>query len=213
VFAGFAAVGAPGFSLSASLFALAGFLLGAAVGGGMITWSGRDRGLLLRAGTAAEVVLAGAALLLVGLSGDPGVSHGTLAVSGSFGSNIADGVAALLAIAMGIQNAVARKLAVPDMTTTVLTMLLTGLGADFRAVIRERGRVDRAALSVLSRRLLVVATMLAGGVSAAWLVLNVSPLAALALGTALLAVAAIGAALAASRPGDWRLAPVPPVNR
>ena len=55
--------------------------------------------------------------------------------------------------------------------------------------------------------------MLAGGVSAAWLVLNVSPLAALALGTALLALTAVGAALAASRPGDWRLAPAPPANR
>ena len=216
VFAGFALVGAPGFSLSASLFALAGFLLGAAAGGGMIARSGRDRGLLLRASTAAEVVLAGAALLLVGLSGDPGASHGTLAVSSSFGPNVADGVAALLAIAMGIQNAVARKLAVPDMTTTVLTMLLTGLGADFRAVLRERGRIDRSdrtALSDLSRRLLVVATMLAGGVSAAWLVLNVSPLSALALGTALLALTAAGAALAASRPGDWRLAPAPPASR
>jgi uncharacterized membrane protein YoaK (UPF0700 family) len=216
VFAGFAVVGAPGFSLSASLFALAGFLLGAAAGGAMITRSGRDRGMLMRAGTAAEVVLAGAALLLVGLSGDPGVTHGTLAVSGSFGPNVADGVAALLAIAMGIQNAVARKLAVPDMTTTVLTMLLTGLGADFRAVVRERGRIDRAdrtALSDLSRRLLVVATMLAGGISAAWLVLNVSPLAGLALGTALLAVAAVGAVLAARRPGDWRLAPAPPASR
>lgn len=215
VFAGFALVGAPGFSLSASLFALAGFLLGAAAGG-MITRSGRDRGLLLRASTAAEVVLAAAALLLVALSGDPGVSHGTLAVSASFGPDVADGIAALLAIAMGVQNAVARKLAVPDMTTTVLTMLLTGLGADFRAVLRERGRVGRAnrtALSDLSRRLLVVATMLAGGVSAAWLVLNVSPLAALALGTALLALTAVGAALAASRPGDWRLAPAPPANR
>lgn len=212
VFAGFAVVGAPGFSLSASLFALAGFLAGAAAGGGMITWAGRDRGLLVRAGTAAEAVLAAAALLLAGLSGDPGVSHGTLAVSGSFGPFIADGVAALLAIAMGIQNAVARKLAVPDMTTTVLTMLLTGVGADFRAVIRERGRVDRAALSDLGRCLLVVATMLAGGVGAAWLVLNVSPLSALSLATALLALAAIGAALAASRPGDWRLAPVPPVK-
>jgi len=216
VFAGFAVVGAPGFSLSASLFALAGFLVGAAAGGGMITWAGRDRGLLLRASTGAELALAAAALLLVGLSGDPGVSHGTLAVSDSFGPAVADGVAALLAIAMGIQNAVARKLAVPDMTTTVLTMLLTGLGADFRAVIRQRGRIDRAdraALSDLGRRLLVVATMLAGAVGAGWLVLNVSPLSALTLGTALLALAAIGAALAASRPGDWRLAPLPPVSR
>jgi Protein of unknown function (DUF1275) len=38
-----------------------------------------------------------------------------------------------------IQNAVARKLAVPDMTTTVLTMTLTGLGADLRAVFQDRG--------------------------------------------------------------------------
>ena len=114
---------------------------------------------------------------------------------------------------MGIQNAVARKLAVPDMTTTVLTMLLTGLGADFRAVLRERGRADRTdrtAVSDLGRRLLVVATMLAGAVGAAWLVLNVSPLSALILGTALLALAFIGAALAASRPGQWRQAPAPP---
>src|SRR3984885_7846054 len=63
VFAGFAAVGAPGFSLSASLFALAGFLVGAALGGGMITWAGRDRGLLMRASTGAELVLAAASLL------------------------------------------------------------------------------------------------------------------------------------------------------
>jgi uncharacterized membrane protein YoaK (UPF0700 family) len=216
VFAGFAVVGAPGFSLSASLFALAGFLIGAALGGVMITRAGRDRGLLMRTSTGAELVLAAAALLLVGLSGDPGVSHGTLAASGSFSPDVADGVAALLAIAMGVQNVVARKLAVPDMTTTVLTMLLTGLGADFRAVIRERGRADRAdrtALSDLGRRLLVVATMLAGAVSAAWLVLNVSPLSALALGTALLALAAIGAAVAASRPGQWRLGPPPPASR
>jgi len=217
VFAGFAVVGAPGFSLSASLFALAGFLVGAAVGGGLIAWVGRDRAALLRAGTAVEVVLVTAALLLAGLSGDPGVSHGTLSMAGGpFGPYVTAGAAALLALAMGIQNAVARKLAVPDMTTTVLTMLLTGLGADFRAVIRERRRIDRAdraALADLGRRLLVVAAMLAGAVSAAWLVLNVSPLSALALATGLLALAAIGAAVAASRPGDWRLAPAPPAKR
>jgi hypothetical protein len=31
---------------------------------------------------------------------------------------------------MGVQNAVARQLAVPDLTTTVLTMTLTGIAAD-----------------------------------------------------------------------------------
>jgi hypothetical protein len=33
---------------------------------------------------------------------------------------------AALAIAMGMQNAVARRLAVPDLTITVLTLTLTG---------------------------------------------------------------------------------------
>jgi uncharacterized membrane protein YoaK (UPF0700 family) len=96
-------------------------------------------------------------------------------------------------------------------------MLLTGLGADFRAVIRERGRIDaadRAALADLGRRLLVVATMLAGAVSGGWLVLNVSPLSALIVATGLLALAAIGAVIAASRPGDWRIAgPAPRAAR
>src|SRR5580698_1872421 len=155
VFTGFAIVGAPGFSLSASLFALAGFLAGAAFGGLLIARTGRDRGLLLRAGAAAELVLAAAALLLAGLSGAAGVSHGTTGMTGgAFGPAVTDGLAAMLAVAMGIQNAVARKLAVPDMTTTVLTMTLTGLGADFRAVLRERGRVDgtdRPALRDLGR--------------------------------------------------------------
>jgi uncharacterized membrane protein YoaK (UPF0700 family) len=214
VFAGFAMVGAPGFSLSASLFALAGFLAGAAFGGMLIARTGRDRGLLLRAGAAAELVLAAAALLLAGLSGAAGVSHGTTGMTGgAFGPAVSDGLAAMLAVAMGIQNAVARKLAVPDMTTTVLTMTLTGLGADFRAVLRERGRVDgtdRPALSDLGRRLLVIATMLAGAVAGAWLVLDVSPLSGLSLGTALLAVVAIGAVLAASRPGTWRAVPGAP---
>jgi len=36
----------------------------------------------------------------------------------------------MLAVAMGAQNAVARRLAVPDLTTTVLTLTVTGLVAD-----------------------------------------------------------------------------------
>jgi hypothetical protein len=34
------------------------------------------------------------------------------------------------AVAMGLRNAVVRKLAVPDLTTTVLTLTITGLAAD-----------------------------------------------------------------------------------
>ena len=201
VFAGFALAGAPGFALSASLFALAGFLAGAALGGALITRVGRDRGVLLRAGTAAELALVAAALLLAALSGAPGVSHGTTAMAGgAFGPAVTDGLAALLAVAMGIQNAVARKLAVPDMTTTVLTMTLTGLGADLRAVLRDsRSAAGRAARAALGRRLLVVATMLAGAIAGASLVLDVSPAAALGLAAGLLAVA-FGGAVVAARP-------------
>jgi len=193
VFVGFAIAGAPGFSLSASVFALAGFLAGAAAGGALISRSGRDRAVLLRAGVAAEVILAVAALVVAALSGAPGVSHGMAAMSGgAFGAAATDALAALLAIAMGIQNAVARKLAVPDMTTTVLTMTLTGLAADLRAEIRG-GANRTAARAALGRRLLAIAAMLIGAITGALLVLSVSPLSGLILATALLAVVTIGA--------------------
>jgi uncharacterized membrane protein YoaK (UPF0700 family) len=182
VFTGFAIVGAPGFSLSASLFALAGFLAGAAVGGMLASRAGHDRALLLLSATAGELILVAAALAMAGSAAVP---SGVLR----------DILAALLAIAMGIQNAAARRLAVPDLTTTVLTMTLTGIAADLRA--RSHG-------PALVRRLLAVATMLGGGAIGAWLVLRVSPLAALGLAAGLLAVITAGAAVTARRPGKWR---------
>ena len=211
VFTAFALVGAPGFSLSASLFALAGFLVGAYAGGQMIARCA-DRGVLLRTGAVAEMLLAAAALLIAALSGDPGASHGTLRLgtAGAFGAGVADALACLLAVALGIQNAVARKLAVPDMTTTVLTMTLTGLGADLRTARHgtgpgatgpgAAGAARGAARAALGRRLLAVAAMVAGGAAGAALALRVSPLSALALATALLAAAALGAATASGGP-------------
>ena len=210
VFAGFAIVGAPGFSLGASLFALAGFLVGAAAGGAVITRVGSDRAALLRAGTAAEVALAAVALVLAALSGDPGVSHGTThIIAGAFGLAITDALAAVLATAMGIQNAVARKLAVPDLTTTVLTMTLTGIGADLRAVLRA-GDTHATAKSDLVRRLLAIGTMLAGALAGASLTLYVSPVSALALALSLLAVTAAAAMAVATRPAPWRTPPARP---
>lgn len=203
VFVGFAIAGAPGFSLSASLFALAGFLAGATAGGALISRSGRDRAVLLRAGVAAELILAVAALVLAALSGAPGVSQPVAMSGGAFGAAATDALAALLAIAMGMQNAVARKLAVPDMTTTVLTMTLTGLAADLRAEIRG-GAGRTAARTALGRRLLAIAAMLVGAIAGALLVLNISPLSALILATALLAVVTTGAVAAAARPASWR---------
>jgi uncharacterized membrane protein YoaK (UPF0700 family) len=212
VFAAFAVVGAPGFSLSASLFALAGFLAGAYGGGLLIARSGKDRGALLWAGTAIEFVLAAAALVIAATSGGPGATHGTLDLhGGAFGAAVTDALAALLAIAMGVQNAVARTLAVPDLTTTVLTMTLTGVGADLRAVLARGadGAARRSSRAALGRRLLAVATMIVGAAAGAALALHVSPVSALALAAALLAAVAAGTAIAASRPGPWRTPPSP----
>ena len=207
VFSAFAVVGAPGFSLSASLFALAGFLVGAYAGGRLIARTAADRGALLRAGAGAEFGLAAAVLLIAGLSGDPGVTHGTLQLgngaSGAFGAGVTDALAALLAAAMGVQNAVARKLAVPDLTTTVLTMTLTGIGADIRAAFGRNTTAERD----LGRRLLAVATMVIGAAAGASLTLRVSPLSALALAAALLALAAAWVTLATRRSAGWRSFP------
>ena len=107
-----------------------------------------------------------------------------------------------------MQNAVARKLAVPDMTTTVLTMTLTGVGADIRAVFGEEGRVRGAARgaarSALGRRLLVVAAMVVGALAGASLALRVSPLSGLVLAAALLAAVTAWVTLATRRPAGWR---------
>jgi uncharacterized membrane protein YoaK (UPF0700 family) len=206
VFAAFALVGAPGFSLSASLFALGGFLVGAYGGGVLISRFGRDRGLLLRAGGAVELAFAAVALVVAGTSGDPGATHGTIGLTGGeFGGAATDAIAALLAIALGVQNAVARKLAVPDMTTTVLTMTLTGVGADLRAVFGDRPRAK--ARSALGRRLLAIAAMIVGALAGASLTLRVSPLSGLVLAAALLAVVTAWVALATRRPASWRAFP------
>jgi uncharacterized membrane protein YoaK (UPF0700 family) len=181
VFVGFAVAGAPGFSLSASLFALAGFAGGAFGGGLLIDRSRPDRALLLRNSLLVEV-----ALLVVATA--------VSASSRPFGSAPRDAIAALIAVAMGMQNATARRLAVPDLTTTVLTMTLTGIAADLRA--RNR--------AVVARRLLAVTTMLTGAVIGAVLVLHVQPLASLALATGLLAGVALLTAVAARGEGSWR---------
>ena len=209
VFAAFAVSGAPGFSLGASLFALAGFLIGAYAGGLMIARTGPDRGALLRAGSLAELVLAAIALILAAATGDPGASTGTLHLTGdAFVPAITDVLALLLATALGIQNAVARKLGVPDLTTTVLTMTLTGVGADLRAVRRgtgPEGSGKKAARATLARRLLAVATMVAGAVAGALLTLHVSPLSGLCLAVSLLAVTATGTVAATRDPAPWRI--------
>jgi uncharacterized membrane protein YoaK (UPF0700 family) len=69
---------------------------------------------------------------------------------------------AVTAVAMGLRNATVRHLAVPDLTTTVLTLTLTGLAAD--SALAGGGNPRWV------RRLASVASMFVGSVVGAWLV-------------------------------------------
>jgi hypothetical protein len=63
----------------------------------------------------------------------------------------------LLALARGAQNAIARQLAVPDMTTTLLTLTLAGLAADPSApVSHTRRRAGAVAAMLTAAALLAV---------------------------------------------------------
>ncbi len=86
-----------------------------------------------------------------------------------------------LATALGIQNSTVRHLGAPDLTTTVLTLTLTGLAAD-AALARGPGAKPH-------RRLGSVAAMLAGAAAGAGL-LQLSPTAVIAIAAVLVAAVA-----------------------
>jgi uncharacterized membrane protein YoaK (UPF0700 family) len=173
VFLGFALAGSSGFSVSASLVALGAFMAGAALGGRVVAG---HPGLLLGRAAASEAVLcAAAAIVAAAVNGV--TARYTMIV--------------LLGVAMGGQNATARKLSIPDMTTTVLTMTLTGLAAD----PPDRLAPDSRTL----RRLGAVAAMLIGAALGTLLVWHASSTWALGADAALLAAVA-----AASRSGAIR---------
>jgi uncharacterized membrane protein YoaK (UPF0700 family) len=142
VFLGFSLARAGGASAAGCLLALGSFLLGALVGG---RWAAR--GGSFTSALAIEVALLAATSALAWAGGSAGPS--------------APVEIALLALAMGIHNASVRKLAVADMTTTVLTLTLTGLAADSSLAGGKNPRVVR--------RLSSVGLMLAGAVSGALL--------------------------------------------
>jgi uncharacterized membrane protein YoaK (UPF0700 family) len=101
----------------------------------------------------------------------------------------------LLALAMGLQHAVARRLGVPDLTTTVLTMTLTGLAADSRLA---GGRNPRPGL-----RLRAIASMFMGAAVGAVAVSHVGVPAVLAFALALLVLTGITSAALWSSSEAW----------
>lgn len=134
---GFAAAGAPGFSVTASLTSLGVFLVGAVTAGRASKRITGRRRLLITA-MATEAILVGAAAVVAYLASTVGTGWGRYTVI------------ALLAFAMGVRNAVIRHLAVRDMTTTVLTQTLTGLAADSSLAGGTNPRAGRRSAAVLA---------------------------------------------------------------
>jgi uncharacterized membrane protein YoaK (UPF0700 family) len=170
VFMGFALAGAPGFSLGASCTAVALFVVGALVGGRVGHRFGSNRARVLGVATRVQALLVGVAVVLA-----------------ASGGHVAGGeryeLIVVLAAAMGIQNAAVRVLAVPDLTTTVLTMTLTGFAADG---VLAGGSASRA-----GRRLIAVAAMFLGAFVGAMFIRYVSIEAPLAFALAVLLAIAV----------------------
>jgi len=155
VFLGFALARVPGFSAARSLAALAAFLAGAVIGGrlGIRLDGSRGRWLAIVAVVESSLLFAAALTAL-------GYDSGQLVPVARLYALIA-----LTAVAMGLRNATVRRLAVPDLTTTVLTLTLAGLGADSSFAGGDNPR--------FARRVASVAAMLAGAVAGGMLVLSV----------------------------------------
>ncbi len=181
VFLGFLAGGAMEFSLALSLIALGAFVCGALAGGRLGRNSGGNRGRLLAVSSGIQAAAVGAAVLV------------SLASFGARGDGGAHALVLLLAFAMGLQTATARRLGVAELTTVVLTLTITGLAADSHH-------------PNTGRRLAAIAAMFVGALAGAFLMLRFSVSAALALATALLLLTATAAYRWSSSTDAWTAA-------
>ena len=138
VLLGFALGGTADLSVGRSLAALCAFATGSVVGGRLTNERQRTPARQLLFAMHAEVLFlclaAGVALMV-----KPETSFARLYL-----------VIVLTATAMGLRNAVVRKLAVPDLTTTVLTLTVTGLAADSLLAGGAAPRSNRRMLSILA---------------------------------------------------------------
>ncbi|HEY4022970.1 MAG TPA: YoaK family protein [Pseudonocardiaceae bacterium] len=175
VFLGFSVDQHSGLSALASLIAVAAFVAGAFVGGRVAHAVAATRPAhWLAAMLTAEAIILGLAALLTGVGVLPFAGHGSFATI------------AVLAIALGLQNSTVRHFGVPDLTTTVLTLTITGLAADSKVVGGPGAKPHR--------RLGSIAAMLVGAAAGAGILLW-SPTAVIAL--AAIFAAAVAVAFAA----------------
>ena len=168
VFIGFALAYSSGFSIAASLCALAGFLIATIVAGRTGRRSPDNRYRMLRNSAGAGLVFF---LVALGI---------TIAESGHPSGRSANVVLFVMALAMGTQNATVRRMSV-DVRTNMLTTTVTELGAYLRE--RKFRPAGRQALSVLC--------LLGGSVVGAVLVRSVGVIATLSVVIALFALVAV----------------------
>jgi len=175
VFLGFAAAGAPSFHPAPYIVALAAFLAGAATAGRI--GKAHAGGPLGRWLTLAALVETGLLWIaaMVGIGFEANAPDARLLA-----------IVALTALAMGFRNATIRQLKVPDMTTTVLTLTLTGLAADSR--LAGGGNPN------WQRRIGGVAAIFAGAVIGALLVMRTGLTVPLLLAGALVLIGTLACA-------------------
>jgi uncharacterized membrane protein YoaK (UPF0700 family) len=187
VFLGFGIAGSGGLPVVAPLVSLAAFLAGAGSGGVLASRLAQRHAQHMARALLIEVVLLSVAAIIAAA-----VKVRPDAVSG-------DVVIALLAFAMGVRNATIRRVAVPDLTTTVLTMTLTGLAADSQLFGGHGKGTVRRTTAVLS--------MLLGALAGA-LLLKTSLYLPLAVAAALAFITFLGYPPAARREEGTEARPV-----
>jgi uncharacterized membrane protein YoaK (UPF0700 family) len=123
VFLGFAFGGVPGLSIGRSSTALGFFLVGGLFAGKVDSLLGDGRNnIWLAAAFGIETSLLFGAMTVSWYFGPRG---------GPLISTALYGIIALTALAMGMRNGTVRRLAVPELTTTVLTLTVAALAFDF----------------------------------------------------------------------------------
>jgi len=182
-FLGFAVADAREFSIAASLAATAAFLAGALAGGRLGAAIGSHRGRYLAVAIFIEIAALGAAFFAVTASADP---HAEV---------LRYELIVLLALAMGLQNATARRIGVPDLTTTVLTLTLTGLAADSTVAGGSNPRPGR--------RLLATVTMFAGAAIGSFVIFHFGLAAVLGLTLVVLLASGVWASRLSDSVEPW----------
>ena len=183
VFIAFAIAGEPGFSITSSLIAVGFFIAGAFGGGLFASRAGDRRDRLLWRTTEVQALCVGGALVLSIAAGNPVPVGYTYPVIST------------LAVSMGLQNAMARRLGVPDLTTTVLTLTITGIGADSRMAGGSGSKAGRRLVSVLA--------MFAGALLGVLAILHASVVYPLVMTFVVISIVSIAGRLLSRRHPAW----------